>query len=81
MYRGGGALEKPSGFMFYRSGSAQGSETADSYQPAIAVGGAGPDFVLFNDADLSAGLHQIVGAGRSNGPAADDENVTVSVHF
>lgn len=67
--------------MRYRSRSAQGSQMASEYQPAVTVGGAGPDFVLLNDANLFAGFYQIVGTGQPDNPAADDKNVSVSAHF
>jgi hypothetical protein len=77
----GAAPEQVFDFMLNGSGSTQGAQGTDCYQPAITVGYAGSDFVLFNDAHLSPGFHQVVRAGQTDDTAADDENVAMSGHM
>jgi hypothetical protein len=44
------------------------------------VGSAGSDGVLLKKADFVAGFYEIIGAGQTDNPAADNENITAFFH-
>jgi hypothetical protein len=55
------------------TGSTQGDQMTGKNQTTVAVGSAGSDGVLLKKADFVAGFYEIIGAGQTDNPAADNE--------
>ena len=53
---------------------------AGTDEAAVAVGGAGANSVLLEQADLLAGFCQIVSTGQADDAAANNQNIAVFLH-